>query len=136
MKRRNFMVLLFSPTVAVAHSAKIGSISIGHSWALPTKNSETSVMMPLLNSSFSDDALLSAFSPIASSVELRSAHGVQSDFRLAAGKPFPMRALANHLQLIGLTAPLIAGDKFALTLKFRIAGEMEIQIFVAEKAGE
>lgn len=136
MKRRHFLALTLLPTLAFAHSSKFGDISIGHAWSLPTASAETQVMMPLLNAGKMPDALVSASSPIATSVELRNGSNVVSEFTLDPNKPFPMRAKANHFQVLGLTKPLLKDDVFPLTLKFKAAGEVEIKIFVAEHPGE
>jgi periplasmic copper chaperone A len=136
LKRRHFLAFALLPAVAFAHSSKLGEINIGHSWALPTTSTEAQVMMPLFNGGTSSDRLLSARTAIASSIELRNAGVIVSEFQLDPGKPFPMRAAANHLHLLGLAKPLAKGDQFPLTLTFKTAGEIEIQIHVAEKPGE
>jgi copper(I)-binding protein len=38
-----------------------------------------------------------------------------------------------HVMLLGLTHPLVAGTKFPLTLRFRDAGSMTVQVVVADK---
>jgi copper(I)-binding protein len=136
MKRRVFLALMLLPTLAHAHSTKFGNIGIGHSWALPTVTQEAQVMMPLVNNASITDSLISASTPIATSVELRNADDAETEFVLDPHMPFPMRAAANHLQLLGLSKPLTKGDMFPLILKFKTAGEIEIQIRVADKAGE
>jgi periplasmic copper chaperone A len=136
MKRRFFLTLMLLPSLAQAHSFKLGNIAIGHAWALPTLSAETQVMMPLLNLGTTTDSLISASSTVATAVELRSAHKATFEFALDPNKPFPMRAAANHLQLLGLTKPLSKGDMFPLTLKFKNSGEIKITIIVADRPGE
>jgi periplasmic copper chaperone A len=102
MKRRIFLALLLLPSLAQAHSSKLGNIAIGHSWALPSVTTEAQVMMPLINNGESSDSLISASSPVASSIELRNADHVETP----------------------------------LTLRFKNAGEIEIQIHIADKPGE
>ncbi len=136
MNRRTLMILVLSPSLAFAHSTKIGTIAIGHSWALPSTGPEAQVMMPLVNSGVTVDELIGATSPIAAHIELQNANAVLVEFTLEPKKPFPMRAAAYHLHLFGLTQPIEVGDKFPLTLTFKSAGQIEIQIHVSAKAGE
>jgi periplasmic copper chaperone A len=131
MKRRIFIALALLPNLAFAHSSKLGNIAIGHSWALPSTNAEVQVMMPILNLGTKEDVLIAATTPIALGVELRG-----SDFVLLPNKPFAMRASASHLKVIGLSKPLVRGDVFSLTLKFKNAGEIEIQIHVSDRPGD
>jgi periplasmic copper chaperone A len=136
MKRRIFLALLLLPAVAQAHSSKLGNISIGHSWALPSTSAEAQVMMPLLNGGETSDSLISATSPVATSIELRNGDLVETEFVIEPHKPFPMRAAARHLHLLGLSEALVQGAMFPLTLKFKNAGEIEIQIHIADKPGD
>ncbi len=136
MKRRNFLGLLFLPQVAWAHSFKLGAIQIGHAWGQPSDGSETSVMMPMLNSAAATDALVSASSPIAQSIELRDGDTKIDKFTLEPNHPLPMRAAAKHLQVIGLAKPLAKGEKLSLTLTFKIAGQISIDVHIADEAGD
>lgn len=136
MKRRIFLALMLLPTMAQAHSSKLGNIAIGHSWAQPSTTEEAQVMMPLINNGETADSLISASSSVATSIELRNVDQVETEFVLDPHKPFPMRAAARHLHLLGLKQALVQGTMFPLTLKFETAGEIEILIHVADKAGE
>lgn len=136
MNRRTLMILGLLPSLAFAHSTKIGAIAIGHSWALPSSGPEAQVMMPLVNSGETADELIAATSPLASRIELQNANTAVVEFKVEPKKPFPMRAAAFHLQLFGLAKPIVAGDKFPMTLIFKNAGRIEIQIHVSERAGE
>ena len=136
MRRRFFLGLLLMPQVALAHSFKLGAIEIGHAWGLPSDGQETSVMFPLFNTGTVDDALISAASPFVKSIELRDGDTKVEEFALEPNQPIPMRAVAKHLQLIGLAKPLIKGDKLQLTLVFKVAGQVVIDIHIADKAEE
>jgi periplasmic copper chaperone A len=136
MKRRFFLAALLMPTLAFAHFSKLGEILIGHSWALPSTGTEAQIMMPLINNGSTADALVAVSSSIATNIELRNGTEAVNEFKLDPHKPFPMRAAAYHIHLMGLTKPLLQGDTFPLKLKFKAAGEIEIQIHVAEKPGE
>ena len=136
MKRRFFLALLLTPSLVWAHSYKQGDIEIGHAWALPSLTIETSVMFPMLNTGSQADALISVSSSTAQSVELRDGDAAVAEFTLEPNHPFPMRAAAKHLQLIGLTKALSTGDKLQLVLNFKLAGQIMVDVHVAAKAEE
>ncbi len=134
MKRRFFFGLLFLPRAAWAHSFKLGAIEIGHAWGLPSDGPETSVMMPMFNTGAVADALISALSPMAQSIEMRDGDTKVEEFGLEPNHPFPMRVVAKHLQLIGLAKPLAKGEKLQLTLTFKVVGQINIDVHIADKA--
>ena len=136
MKRRLFLSLFFVPTASFAHSYKQGAIAIGHAWALVSSGTETVAMMPLYNTADTQDSLIGVSCDAATSVELRDVEITVAEFVLLPRKPFPMRATAKHLQLIGLKRPLVKGDRVSMTLKFRNAGEITLELHINETAGE
>ena len=140
MKRRSFLALALMPTLAQAHSSKLGDIAIGHAWGLPSKDGETQIFMPLLNTGSVADSLVSASCDLAKSAELRSSldytKPAETAFTLEPQKPFPMRPTAKHIRLMGLTKPLVAGDHVLISLKFATAGEAKIEIHIQDKPGE
>lgn len=141
MKRRTLLLgLAVWPTAGWAHSYKAGDIAIGHAWALPSQQTEGQVFVPLLNAGKEQDSLVAARSDMATMIELRAHNKYDilpmQEFVLHPGKPFPMRPTAFHLRLIGLSKPLVAGDRFKLILDFLNAGEVEIEVHVQDKAGE
>jgi periplasmic copper chaperone A len=141
MKRRLFLAFALWPTLARAHSFKLGAISIGHAWAIQTPPNaksnelETSVMFPLLNAGSKPDALTTATCAIAKKVELRNSSASVDQFILEPNKPFPMRVVGNHIQLIGLTKTLLADEIVEVTLNFKNAGSIKISAYVNEKPG-
>ena len=58
---------------------------------------------------------------------MRMVH-VEEGFELPAGGMIEMKRGAEHVMLMGLTAPLSQGDTIALTLVFEKAGEMTIDV--------
>ena len=140
MKRRTFMLLAFMPSLAHAHSYKLGDMAIGHAWGLPSKDGETQIFMPLFNSGSTTDTLVSASCEFAKSAELRISNDytrpAELGFVLEPKKPFPMRPTANHIRLVGQTKPLLAGDHISIILKFMTAGETKIEVHIQDKAGE
>ncbi len=140
MKRRSFLLLALVPSLAQAHSYKLGDIAIGHAWGLPSKDGETQIFIPLFNSGNIVDTLVSASYENAKSAELRISNDYskppETGFELAPKKPFPMRPTAHHIRLMGLTKPLTSGDRISITLKFQTAGETKIEVHIQDKAGE
>ena len=126
--------------MAQAHSYKLGNISIGHAWGLPSKDGETQLFMPLVNNGDAADSLVSASCDFAKTAELRLnsdyAKPAETAFVLEPKKPFPMRPTAKHIRLLGLSKPLLSGDQISLTLKFAMAGETKIEIHIQDKPGE
>ena len=140
MKRRSFLCLLAIPTLAHAHSYKLGNIAIGHAWGLPSKNGETQIFMPLFNSGIEEDSLVTASFAQAKSTELRLSSDyttpAETAFTLLPKKPLPMRPTARHIRLMELTKPLLAGDSIEITLKFAKAGQTKIEVHIQDKPGE
>ena len=140
MKRRIFLTFLLLPSLADAHSNKLGNILLGHAWGLPSQDGETQIFMPLFNSGGSTDTLISASCDFAKSAELRINNEyttpAELGFVLEPKKPFPMRPTAKHIRLMGLTKPLLVGDHISIILKFMTAGETKIEVYIQKKAGE
>lgn len=84
------------------------------------------------------DRLLSASSPVAERVELHvheHANGIMrmvrvAGFDLGPGTPLTLAPGGAHIMLMGLKAPLKAGDRFPLTLAFRDAAPVTVQVEV------
>jgi periplasmic copper chaperone A len=132
-------LLIAAASAGHAHSFKLGKISIGHAWALPSNQTDGQVFFPLVNAEPEADALVAARSDRAGVIELRTNARYDdppaASFSLDPGKPLPMRPAARHLRLIGLRKPLVMGDRFAIILDFANAGEIEIEVIVEEKPG-
>jgi periplasmic copper chaperone A len=142
MNRRTFLATsCFWPASASAHSSKVGTVAIGHAWALPADlGVDGQAFMPLYNSGKSDESLIAARSDICAGIELR-AHNKYDilalrEFYLAPGKPFAMRPTARHLRLMGLRKPLALGEKFPLVLDFLNAGEIEVIVHIENTPGD
>lgn len=125
--------------VAQAHSTRVGSLRIGHAWALPAAFGDGQAFMPLLNEGDESDALLGARGDLATLIELRRNARYddppEGRFDLLPGKPFAMRPQGPHLRLIGLASPLAMGQRFVLVLDFLNAGETEVEVYVEQTPG-
>jgi copper(I)-binding protein len=88
----------------------------------------------LSNTGTAPDELVEAATPIAAKIEFRanSDYSKQplSSIIIEAGKPVPMRLKALHLRLLGLKKPIVEYETFPLTLTFKNAGKIDIEIEV------
>jgi copper transport protein len=117
-----------------------GPIQIVDPWAPATIGtlSTSAGYLTIINTTTSEDRLLSASSPWAEDVTL---HVSTSDGRIArmekldaptiaAGGELKFSPRANHLMFTGLYSPLVAGDGVPVTLKLERAGEITIMLRV------
>lgn len=129
---------------AVAHDYRAGDIYVDHPYARATVAGQTSggAYLTLENKGSAADTLIAARSPAASSVEIHT-------MSMTADNVMRMREVGSleikskekitmqpgngyHIMLIGLKAPLKAGDKLPLTLTFKNAGKLETAIIVED----
>ena len=132
--------------LANAHSFKLGSIDIGHPYARATAPAQpTGGGYLTLDNKGADDKLISASAAVSASVELHSMSMEGDVMRmrqvdsvaLPAGKMVELKPGGLHIMFVGLKAPLKAGDKFPMKLKFEKAGEVEVTVNVeAPGAGD
>ena len=122
-----------------AHDYKAGAIVIGHPYARATAAGQSigGGFLKLANGG-ADDKLLSATAGVSASAELhemkmegdvmrmRQVDGIA----LPAGKSVELRPGGFHIMFVGLKAPLKAGDRFSMKLKFEKAGEVEVMVNV------
>jgi len=96
------------------------------------------VFLELTNIGDAPDLLLSAASDIAEKVELHTHlmdKGVMKmraveAFEVAPGAPTILQPGGNHIMLIGLHRGLSEGETFPVTLTFRDAGQIELEVTV------
>lgn len=131
--------LMFASAIANAHSFKLGEIDIGHPYARVTAPGQpTGGGYLSLDNKGRDDKLISARAAVSASVEL---HSMSMDgdvmrmrqvdgIALPTGKKVELKPGGFHIMFVGLKAPLKAGDKFPMTLKFEKAGEVEVTVNV------
>lgn len=121
--------------VAWSLAAQAG-VGISDSWARATAAGQDVGAAYMTLKSSTDATLVSATSPVSTSVEIHSMtmdNGVMKmrmldSLPLPAGKPVKLEPSGFHLMLLGLKKPLKAGDKIeiSLTLKDKL-GKLEIQ---------
>lgn len=137
------VVLLFGTAVAArSHHFDHGAITIDHPYATPTVTGARTgavYFRAIKNSGNVPDKLLSATSSLASRIELhemRLENNVMmtreiTAIDLPANSEIQLRhGQKQHLMLIDLKQPLVAGDTFDLTLRFERAGQRNVKVIV------
>jgi copper(I)-binding protein len=129
-------------THGAVHAAdfRTGSLVVAQPWARATPPVATvaAVYFSLTNVGSSADRLLSISSPIAQQVQIHESRTVQGIMQMRAlegvscpaGVTVKSEPGALHVMLIGLQHPLVAGTEFALSLRFRDAGVLTVQVSV------
>lgn len=126
---------------AVARVFYWGTLSVSDAWAPPTASGATiaKVYMIIENKGFDIERLLSVRSPIAHSanfIEEDQAEGVVeqvSYIEVRPRRPVTLRPGRIHVELHGLTQPLVKGTTFPLTLVFAFAGPVDVAIDIDER---
>ncbi|MET3836443.1 copper(I)-binding protein [Brevundimonas sp. UYEF29] len=127
-----------TPTAAAAVTAT-------DAWCRPSPNGAKAGGCYVTLTAATDDRLTGGSTPRAGSLqvhEMKTENGMMKMAELTAGLPLPAGqavALApggNHLMLIGLTAPLVAGETVPLTFQFASAPTITVQAQVRQPAME
>lgn len=132
--------------------AAAASVVVENAWVRATTGAQdasmTGAFMTLRNPGSSEARLVRAASPVAARAELhvmamdggtKHMHRVRTGFRVPAGDAAVLEPGGRHVMLMGLTAPLAAGDEVTLVLTF--AGGVTktvvapVKAFAEEKGG-
>ena len=120
MNKPTFLAAAFVLVGAAAHA----QVTIDKPWVRTTVAQQTTTGAFMTLTSAQDGKLVSASSPVAASVEV---HEMKMDgnvmkmrpvdaLPLPAGKPVELKAGAYHMMLMGLKAPVKAGDVVPIKL--------------------
>ena len=119
------------------------AVTATDAWCRPSPNGAKAGGCYVTLTAATDDRLTGGSTPRAGSLqvhEMKTENGMMKMAELTAGLPLPAGqavALApggNHLMLIGLTAPLVAGETMPLTLQFASAPAITVQAQVRQPA--
>ena len=130
-------------TLTFAASAGAQTIAVDQPWARATSPSQSvGGAFLTITDNGADDALVSAASPIAASVELHETvndNGVMKmkpidSLKLTHGQSVVLQPGQYHLMVMGLKQQLKPGDSFPLTLNFAHAAPMTVNV-VVQSAG-
>lgn len=128
------LLLFASLTLAAGHSYKTDGLMIGHLWAKPADLGETAhVFAPIVNQGPQADVLIKAETPVANRAELwldRDGTARVDQLILPPKSVLTLRPGSRSIRLIGLRQPLVSGSKFPLTLTFKNAGPVPVEIYV------
>ncbi|MGF1592619.1 MAG: copper chaperone PCu(A)C [Kiloniellaceae bacterium] len=136
--------MLFTSLPATAHEYQLGDLTIGHPWARASAGlaRNGAAYLTLHNAGATGDRLVAASSDVAEHIELHT-HLMEGDvmkmrrveaIEVPAGGDVALQPSGLHIMLIGLKAPLVEGERFALTLRFAEAGEIAVE-FAVEAVG-
>ena len=138
------LVLALAAFGVNAHEYQAGTLKIGHPWARMTAPGQPSggAFLKLNNTGTAADRLLGGSTPLADHVELHSMSMEGNVMKMREvnaidvppGQTVELKPGAWHMMLIGLKAPLKAGDKVPMTLKFEKAGEVKVELKIEEVA--
>jgi len=127
-------------TTAAAHEFEAGTLVVGHPWARPTSAGMPMgvAYLTITNRGDTADSLIAASSVVAGAVEIHETRivGGMAQMRPLAELVIPPGATVKiepngvHLMLIGLKSPLQRGASAPLTLEFRRAGKVTVQLSI------
>lgn len=133
-------------TPAATSAASAGAaIAITDAWVKATDSGMTAAFGTLKNTSGHDVTVVSAATPVSSSVQLHEtvadASGTmvmqekKGGFVIPAGGTLALQPGGNHIMLMGLAAPLKAGDELPFTLTFADGSTDEFRASIKDYSG-
>lgn len=133
-----------SGSPSTSPSAAAGGLRVENAWARPSMGMDRAgaAYLVISNDTATDDALVGASSPAATTVEIHEttpdASGMMAmhpvdRIPLPAGSRTELKAGGFHIMLIGLKAPLEVGSAIEITLRFEKAAPITVTVPV--KAG-
>lgn len=135
-------VMLAFATPAIAGDYLQGDIHVMKPWSrpLPAVSVNGAAYMTLMNKGNVADKLIAISTPAATKAEIHN-HIMEdglmkmrpvSALEIAPGNPKVLQPGGLHIMLMGLTAPLVEGNAFPLTLNFERAGSIEVNVMIME----
>ncbi|MBO1520097.1 copper chaperone PCu(A)C [Oceanisphaera pacifica] len=132
--------LLLGTAAVSAHDYHAADLDIAHPWARPLPPVATVgvTYFTVSNQSDTDDVLLSAESPVSETVEIHT-HVKEGDMMkmrkldelaIPAHKEVILAPGGHHLMLMNLKEVPTEGERFPVTLHFKEAGSVEVEVAV------
>jgi hypothetical protein len=122
---------------------KAGNLAVTDIWSRPTPPvaSVGAVYFSITNTGRKADRLLAVSSPIARQVEIHESRMVQGTMQMRPvesvecppGVTVKIEPGGLHVMLLGLAHPLAPGTEFPLSLRFRDAGSLTVQVVVGDR---
>lgn len=134
-------VAIASIAIASVTSAQNApTIQVEQAWARASAGQirTGAAYMTLVNTGAGTDRLVQVATPIAEKAELHT-HVVDGDvmrmrpvaaIEVNPGEPSVLKPGGLHVMLMGLKAPLKAGEEFSLTLIFEKAGKVQVNVAI------
>lgn len=140
LSRYMLSIVVLLTSAASAHEYTTNSIQIDHPWSREAPPSATVIagFFQLRNLSIRDDFLISATTPIAERVEIHQhemSDGVMrmkkiDNVRISTMKSVMFEPGGYHLMIFNPEQSFKQGERFPMTLEFRNAGKVEIELAV------
>lgn len=130
-----YLVALCVVTVtwsASAHMVMIGDLQIIHAWAEPSEKGNTRVFTTISNDGAEAATLLTMKSGAAERVEFTRQGRVLDRLTIPANDSVVFGEDGLDLTLVGLTAPLIKGEKFVIAVTFEGYRTIDLTVLVGE----
>jgi copper(I)-binding protein len=118
--------------------AAAADIQVTQAWARPTPPTAVvgAVYFSVKNTGAKEDSLVAVSSSVASGVEIHETQTVKGMMQMRpvasvscpAGATIRIEPGGLHVMLLGLKQPLVEGSRVDLTLRFRDAGLLSIQV--------
>lgn len=133
------MVLILIASLAQSFAAN--PVTIERPWARASAPGQTvgGGFMTILHQGATEDRLVSATTPIAREVQIHTMNmdggvmrmrPVEGGLAIPAGGRVVLQPGGLHLMFMELSAPLVAGSSFPVTLRFANAGEIKVDFNV------
>lgn len=129
---------------ALAHDHQAEELLIDQPWsrAMPPTATTGAAYLRIDNNGEAGDRLLAVETPVAEYAELHEHVHVDglmkmqqaTDLAIEAGDSLTLEPGGYHIMLFNLQKPLVAGEKYPLTLRFEQAGEIEVEVAVHKEA--
>lgn len=140
MKRLALLLALLAlPAPLGAQETKLGALTIGPPFARVSAGRNGAAYLTIANAGDQPDRLVAVASPRAGKTEMHTMLMDGDIMRMrqvpdievpAKGRVEMRPGEGLHIMLIGLKAPLKAGDRFPLSLEFARAGKVEVTVDV------
>ena len=134
------LFVLAGQTAAQAETTAPIGVSVVRAWSRATPPGATTgvIYLTVVNSGADDDQLLGGSTPVAETLQFHSSmddNGVMkmrelTEIDVAAGASVALKPSSTHLMLLHMTHPLTAGQTFPLTLTFKAAGAINVEVVV------
>lgn len=140
MRRIILALAFFVLSLGGAAQAEDTNILVENPYALATTSVQKNgaVFMTLMNESGQDHSVVSAASDVAERIELHT-HLMDGDmmmmrevdaYTLPAGESVTLEPMGHHIMLMGLKAPLQAGESFPLTLSLKDGSTLDVDVMI------